>query len=134
MTDTTPTPASTAPADTGDATLIAVLAATADLMEQDERRCIDLYGAPVGQPVSMVDHLIGRACRGPFEEWRAEWVRIVRDEGVIAAVEWSDAQRALKRHAFRLIFPFGMQSPAVTAESVRAIAAGLSAVSSHSTS
>ncbi|WP_330449685.1 hypothetical protein [Streptomyces anulatus] len=107
--------------------MIAVLATTADLMEQDERRCIELYGAPVGQPVSMVDHLIGRACTGPFEEWRAEWVRIVRDEGVIAAAKWSDGQRELRQRAFHLIFPCGIQSPAATAESVRAIAASLSA-------
>lgn len=105
--------------------LAAALTTTAALLEQDENRCIELYGAPVGQPVSMVDHLIGIACTGPFEEWRAEWVRIVREQSVAAAVAWSEDQKALKHRASKLIFPLGIQSPAVTAESVRALAAEL---------
>ncbi|WP_405461636.1 hypothetical protein OG786_29380 [Streptomyces sp. NBC_00101] len=105
--------------------LALALTTTAALLEQDEARCIELYGAPVGQPVSMVDHLIWRACTGPFEEWRAEWVRIVREQGVGAAVAWSEDQRALRRRASKLIFPRGIHSPAVTADSVRALAAHL---------
>lgn len=110
-----------------DARLATTLTAIAALLEQDEAWCIELYGAPVGLPVSMVDYLIGLACTGPFEEWREEWLRIVREQGVDAAAAWSEDQRALRRRAFTLIFPRGIHSPAATADSVRALAAGLQA-------
>ncbi|MEU1088947.1 hypothetical protein ACFYPN_16140 [Streptomyces sp. NPDC005576] len=113
------------------ARLAAVLTTTADLLEQDDTRCIELYGAPVGQPVSMVDHLIWRACIGPFEEWREEWDRIYREQGASAAAAWSADQEAVRRQAFKLIFPRGIHSPAATAASVRALAAELSAEPEH---
>lgn len=110
------------------ALVVAALNTTARLLEEDESRCAALYGAPVGIPVSMADHLIGLACTGPIESWRLEWARRAREDGVQAASTWAEKQQILRHQVFHLLFPAGLHSRPLTADEVREVAERLAVV------
>lgn len=102
--------------------LVQALHATADLMDRDDTRCRALYGAPVGIPPSMGDHLIWVACTGGMGAWRREWLRLAREVSLDAAKAWSAERTRLRRVVAALVYPEGANAGAASPAEVRALA------------
>ncbi|MGW2721347.1 hypothetical protein [Streptomyces sp. NPDC001492] len=95
----------------------ATLRRLADLMDEDDART-----GNVGIPVSYGHYLASVAVSGTAEEWNAEWLRLLRAQGMQAANAWADEQEQRTKALIQLVYPGGATAHAKTAAEVRALA------------
>lgn len=89
----------------------------ATLMDEDDARTNH-----VGIPVSYGHYLVSVAVSGTTEQWDAEWLRILRTQGMQYAKAWGDEQEKRTRDLIQLVYPGGATAKARSADEVRALA------------
>lgn len=89
----------------------------ATLMDDDNTRTNH-----VGIPVSYGHYLVSIAVSGTTQEWDADWLRILRTQGMQAAKAWSDEQEKRTHALIELVYPGGATATARSAAEVRALA------------
>lgn len=108
--------------------IVKALHGMADLMDRDNIRTAAHNRRdgrprhPVGIPPNMGLNLIRQVCTVPRAQFDIEWIRLVKEESLEAAIRWGDEQAEFARTVSAIVYPAGLVSPTITAAEVRTLA------------